>query len=93
MPTGRPAQRTARQRQPEPHKSVDFTCSFPAPADNSFSWSALGHGTDEKGDAAPATNEDESGTYDILMPATKLTVVQDAPAKVHAGDSHHRHPQ
>ena len=57
-----------------PTESVDFTCSFDAPADNSFSWSALGHGTDEKGDAAPATNEDESGSYDILMPATKLTI-------------------
>ena len=70
-----------------PAEAVDFTCSFQAPADNTFSWSALGHGTDEKGDPAPATNEDESGSYDILMPATLLTVVQDAPAKVHAGDS------
>ncbi len=69
-----------------PGESVDFTCSFAAPADNDFTWSALGHGTDEKGDPAPSANEDESGSYDVLMPATTLTVKTPPPAAVHAGD-------
>ncbi|TMG24206.1 MAG: hypothetical protein E6H96_07285, partial [Chloroflexi bacterium] len=52
-----------------------------------FSWSATGHGTDELGGAASLANETVNGSYDVLMPATTLTIQTNAPAQVHAGDS------
>jgi fimbrial isopeptide formation D2 family protein/uncharacterized repeat protein (TIGR01451 family) len=71
----------------DPGEDQVFECVFDAPADDDFTWTALGHGTDEKGDPAPAANEDESGSYDVLMPATTLSVKTAPPAAVHAGDS------
>src|SRR6266566_4747108 len=65
---------------------VDFTCTFTADG-NDFSWSATGHGTDELGGAASLANETVNGSYDVLMPATTLTIQTNAPAQVHAGDS------
>ena len=70
-----------------PGESVDFTCSFTAPAGSDIAWTATGRGTDELGQPAPLTNEVQSGSYNVLEPATKLTIVQNAPAGVHAGDS------
>jgi uncharacterized repeat protein (TIGR01451 family) len=66
-------------------EAVDFTCTFTADG-NDFSWSATGHGTDELGDPASLTGETTSGSYDVLMPATTLTIVTNAPAQVHQGD-------
>ncbi|HEU4672122.1 MAG TPA: SpaA isopeptide-forming pilin-related protein, partial [Candidatus Limnocylindrales bacterium] len=66
-------------------EAVDFSCSFNAPGDD-FSWSATGHGKDELGDPASDKNETVEGGYDVLSPATELTLVS-APSKVHAGDS------
>ena len=70
-----------------PGESVNFTCTFLAPNAPDFTWSATGTGLDELGDPASAANETVNGGYDILQPATKLTISQDAPPQVHAGDS------
>ena len=70
-----------------PGESVDFTCTFSAPNVDDFSWTATATGLDELGDAASTANETVTGSYDILQPATTLTIKQDAPAQVHEGDS------
>ncbi len=71
----------------EPGESVDFTCSFNVPAGSDISWTATGRGTDELGNAAPLTNETQSGSYNVLEPATTLSVKTAPPAAVHTGDS------
>jgi len=71
----------------DPGESVNFTCTFSAPNVDDFTWSATATGLDELGDAASTANETVGGGYDILQPATTLTINQDAPAQVHEGDS------
>src|SRR5947208_2832849 len=68
-----------------PGESVNFTCSFNAGAAD-FSWSADGKGTDALGHAVPATGEHQSGSVDVVSPATALTTKTAPPAMVHAGD-------
>jgi fimbrial isopeptide formation D2 family protein/uncharacterized repeat protein (TIGR01451 family) len=71
----------------EPGESVNFTCTFTAGTAD-ITWSALGHGTDELGNPAPAAGEDEAGAIEVLNPATTLTLgTPNPPAQVHAGDS------
>jgi hypothetical protein len=43
----------------------DFTCSFSPTVDTH--WTALGHGTDELGNPAPATNESQEGDVTIQL--------------------------
>lgn len=45
--------------------SQDFTCTFTAAVPSPMSWSADGHGTDALGNAAPATNEHQSGSVTV----------------------------
>jgi uncharacterized repeat protein (TIGR01451 family) len=71
----------------DPGESVDFTCTFSAPNVDAFTWTATATGLDELDDAASTANETVTGSYDILQPATTLTVSQAAPAQVHEGDS------
>ncbi len=69
-----------------PGATATFTCTFSAPAVTDFTWSATATGLDELGDQHDPTNETVSGGYDVLMPATTLTIAQDTPAQFHAGD-------
>jgi hypothetical protein len=65
--------------------SVDFTCTFNAPANgDDVDWSALGQGKDSLDAAAPDTGEHQSGHIAVIKPATSLSVKTAAPAKVHA---------
>ncbi len=68
-------------------ESVNYTCSFLAPNVSNFAWSATATGLDELNAQASSANETVGGSYDVLQPATKLTISQNAPAQVHAGDS------
>lgn len=67
----------------QPGESVDFSCTFTPSADPT-SWSALGHGTDELDVAAPSDGESQSGSIDLLHPATTLTTVS-APTTIEHG--------
>src|SRR4029077_9019235 len=70
-----------------PGESVNYTCTFLAPNVSDFTWSATATGLDELNAQASSANETVGGSYDILQPATFLTISQNAPAQVHAGDS------
>lgn len=70
-----------------PGESVNYTCSFLVPNVSNFSWSATATGLDELNAQASSANETVGGSYDILQPATLLTISQNAPVQVHAGDS------
>jgi uncharacterized repeat protein (TIGR01451 family) len=70
----------------QPGESVNYSCTFTVPAVADFTWSATATGLDEAGDPASAANETINGNFDVLQPATKLTISQDAPLQVHAGD-------
>ena len=70
-----------------PGESVNFTCSFSVPNVSDFAWSATATGLDELNAQHDPTAETVSGGYDVLQPATVLSIVQNAPAQVHAGDS------
>src|SRR5439155_1766060 len=63
--------------------SQDFTCTFTAAA-AAIAWSALGNGTDELGNAAPAAGESQSGSVRGVSPSTSLTL-KSAPTSVEAG--------
>ena len=69
-----------------PGQSVNFTCTFTVGTAD-VSWTALGHGTDSMGAPAPATNEDEAGTIDVINPATVLSFVSSIPNPVAAHGS------
>ena len=63
-----------------PGESVDFTCSFTAPADGTdVTWSADGKGTDSLGTPAPTANEHQDGAIVVILPATTLTLVSEVP--------------
>ncbi|MBI2776110.1 MAG: DUF11 domain-containing protein, partial [Chloroflexi bacterium] len=70
-----------------PGESVNFTCTFSAPNVSDFAWSATATGLDELNAQHDPTGETVNGRYDVLQPATKLTIVQNASPQVHAGDS------
>ncbi|MEO7663957.1 MAG: SpaA isopeptide-forming pilin-related protein, partial [Candidatus Limnocylindrales bacterium] len=69
-----------------PGESVNFTCTFSAPDAPDFSWSATATGLDELNAQHDPTGETVRGRYDILEPATTLSLQQDAAAQVHEGD-------
>jgi hypothetical protein len=54
-----------------PGEAVDFTCTFTA-GTTGFTWTATGHGIDPNGNAAPSTNETQSGTVTVINPSTSL---------------------
>ncbi len=67
--------------------SQDYTCTFTAVA-GANAWSALGHGTDSLGNAAPADGESQSGSVNGVTSSTSLTFVSQVPAgTVEAGTS------
>jgi len=70
-----------------PGATATFTCAFSAAAVDDFTWSATATGLDELGDEHDPTNETVRGSYDVLQPATTLSVKTDAPAEFHAGDA------
>jgi uncharacterized repeat protein (TIGR01451 family) len=70
-----------------PGESVNYTCTFLVPNVSNFTWSATATGLDELNAQASSANETVGGSYDILQPATLLTISQNAPVQVHAGDS------
>jgi uncharacterized repeat protein (TIGR01451 family) len=69
-----------------PGESVNFSCTFTV-GTTDVSWSALGHGTDSLQATAPAANEDEAGTINVINPATVLTLVSMNPNPVVAHGS------
>ena len=67
-------------------ESVDFTCSFNAPADGTdVTWSADGKATDSLGGPAPAAGEHQDGAIVVIKPATTLTLVSEVPDPILEG--------
>jgi hypothetical protein len=67
-------------------ESVDFTCSFNAPADGTdVTWSADGKATDSLGGPAPSAGEHQDGAIVVIKPATTLTLVSEVPDPILEG--------
>src|SRR5207248_1734835 len=54
--------------------SQNFTCTFTAALPSPMNWSADGHGTDPRGNAAPAINEHQSGSVTVVSPPGTIVI-------------------